>query len=272
MTRGRPPDPRSAWTDPYAAVEERPREARLVLLSDFDGTLAEFHEDPAAPVLPPARRELLTTLAVRPDVTVGLVSGRRLEDLRARVRLPGEVYYAGLHGLEIAVGDRRWRHPELQESREAIADLIARIRARVGDVPGLRLEDKGVALTVHVRGVEPSRREETLAAAEACADPWLDAGRLRRLVGSHAREFLPNIPWTKGDAVRWIARDVRAAYGRQPWVVFLGDDVTDEDAFAAIDRGVGIVVGPRPSRARCRLADPAEVERFLRWLAFEALA
>jgi len=243
--------------------------ARFVVLSDFDGTLAEFHDDPAAPVLTPVRRALLTALAVRPDITVGLISGRRLADLRDRTTLPANVYHAGLHGLELAIADRRWQHPDLRETRDVVTELVARIRARVGDVPGLRLEEKGVALTVHVRGVDPAIRDAVLARAEACADPWLDAGQLKRLVSSHAREYLPNIPWNKGDALRWIASDVRAEYGRPPWVVFLGDDVTDEDAFVAIDRGMAIVVGPRPSVARWRLRDPAEVEHLLRWIAAE---
>ncbi|MDP1570156.1 MAG: trehalose-phosphatase [Vicinamibacterales bacterium] len=255
--------------DVQRALEGRPRDARFVVLSDFDGTLAEFHDDPAAPVLTPARRALLTALAVRPDITVGLISGRRLNDLRDRTTLPANVYHAGLHGLELAIEDRRWQHPDLRETRDVVAELVARIRARVGDVPGLRLEEKGVALTVHVRGVDPAIREAVLARAEACADPWLDAGQLKRLVSSQAREYLPNIPWNKGDALRWIARDVRVEYGRPPWVVFLGDDVTDEDAFVAIDRGMAIVVGPRPSVARWRLRDPAEVEQLLRWIAAE---
>lgn len=248
-------------------LEGRPRDARFVLLSDFDGTLAEFHADPAAPMLTPARRNLLTALAVRPDVTVGLISGRRLSDLRDRTTLPANVYHAGLHGLEIAIEDRRWQHPDLRESRDVVTDLVSRIRRRVGDVPGLRLEEKGVALTVHVRGVDPSIRDEVLERAEACADPWLDAGQLKRLVSNQAREYLPNIAWNKGDALQWIARDVRTEYGRPPWVVFLGDDVTDEDAFLAIDRGTAIVVGTRPSVARYRLQDPGEVERLLRWIA-----
>lgn len=248
------------------ALDDRPRDARFVLLSDFDGTLAEFHADPAAPLLTPARRALLTALAVRPDVTVGLISGRRLGDLRDRTTLPANVYLAGLHGLELAVEDRRWQHPELRESRDVVAELADRIRARVGDVPGLRLEEKGVAITVHVRGVDPAVRDAVLARAEACADPWLDAGQLKRLVSNQAREYLPNIPWNKGDALRWICRDVRAEYGRASWVVFLGDDVTDEDAFIAIDRGMAIVVGGRPSVAPWRLRDPAEVEVLLRWL------
>ena len=248
------------------ALEGRPRDARFVVLSDFDGTLAEFHADPAAPVLTPARRALLTALAVRPDITVGLISGRRLADLRERTTLPANVYHAGLHGLELAIEERRWQHPELRESRDVVAELVERIRARVGDVPGLRLEEKGVALTVHVRGVDPAIRDAVLARAEACADPWLDAGQLKRLVSSQAREYLPNIDWNKGDALRWIARDVRAEYGRAPWVVFLGDDVTDEDAFLAIESGMAIVVGERPSVARWRLKDPGEVEGLLRWL------
>src|SRR5215510_10970011 len=95
-----------------AVVAGRPA-AALVLLLDFDGTLAEFNPDPAAPELTPERWELLDTIGRAPGVSLGIVSGRRLDDLRARTRLPDHVYHAGLHGLEIEIEGQRTTHPDL---------------------------------------------------------------------------------------------------------------------------------------------------------------
>src|ERR687898_778681 len=96
-----------------AAVESRPAETAFVLLLDFDGTLAEFNPDPAAPELTLERWTLLNQIASEPGVSLGIVSGRRLDDLRARTRLPDHVYHAGLHGLEIEVDGVRTSHPDL---------------------------------------------------------------------------------------------------------------------------------------------------------------
>ena len=245
-----------------AAFEARPGGARLVVLSDFDGTLAAFDVDPSAPTLRGAAKRALDGLAARGDVTVGLVSGRRVDDLDRRTSLPPHVYLAGLHGLEIRRGARLWHHPDLVESREAADEIAARLLDAVGHVAGVRLEHKGVAVTVHVRGV-PTARDEVLSLAADAARPWLEAGVFKLLRADQALEVLPNIEWTKGDAVRWILEDVESWAGRPAWCVFFGDDVTDEDAFRAVSHGLSVVVGRRPSAALFRLDSPADVAAVL---------
>jgi trehalose 6-phosphate phosphatase len=245
------------------AVERRPSGAHLVVLSDFDGTLTPFTVDPAMSSLRLETRQLLEALSARTDVTVGLVSGRRLEDLTQRTGLPDDVYLAGLHGLEIRRGNFAWNHPDLMESRDLIDTVVDEMDRAVGYVDGVRLEHKGVALTVHVRGVSPSSRQAVLDRAKQVAQPWLQSGALKALDANEAFELLPNIPWTKGDAVQWIVEHVQARIGRPVWCVFFGDDVTDEDAFEAMSTNLGVVVGRRPSAARMRLDSPADVAAVL---------
>jgi trehalose 6-phosphate phosphatase len=262
MNRRRDYDPEMV-PEVLAAIHARPPRARLVLLSDFDGTLASFDVDPAAPRLSDRTRHALETLAARRDVTVGLVSGRRVVDLDRRTQLPPDVYLAGLHGLEIRHGALAWRHPDLIESRE-IADQVAdAVNAAVGSVRGVKLEHKGVSVTVHVRGVKMDLRQDVLCRAMDAARPWLDSGALKSLDASEAVELLPNIPWTKGDAVRWIVEDIETRAQQPTWCVFFGDDVTDEDAFRAVRDGLTVVVGRRPSLARLRLNSPADVAAVL---------
>lgn len=246
-----------------AAIEARPPRAHLVVLSDFDGTLASFNVDPSVPRLSDEMRHTLEKLASRDDVTVGLVSGRRVEDLARRAPLPPRVYLAGLHGLEIRHGDLAWRHPDLVDSRDLADQVADAIEKSVGAVPGVRLEHKGVAVTVHVRAVDEPRRNDVLNAAREAVCPWLESGALRTLDASEALEFLPNIAWTKGDAVRWIVNDVQSQSRDEPWCIFFGDDVTDEDAFRAVHRGLTVVVGRRPSLAQLRLNSPADVAEVL---------
>jgi trehalose 6-phosphate phosphatase len=246
-----------------AAIAARPSDARLVVLSDFDGTLASFDPDPGVPCLRDDTRHALAGLASRTDVTIGLVSGRRLDDLDRRTQLPEHVYLAGLHGLEIRHRGRGWRHPDLVDSHEIIDQVGGALARAVGNVPGVVLEDKGVSMTVHVRAVDPERRADVLRSAIGVAGPWLDSGALRRLDASEAVELLPNIPWTKGDAVRLIVGDIESTAHMPAWCVFFGDDVTDEDAFRAVHHGLTVVVGRRPSGAACRLNSPEDVAAVL---------
>lgn len=249
--------------DVLAAIAARPRETRLVLLSDFDGTLASFDIDPGAPRLSGETRRSLERLAARPDVTIGLVSGRRVDDLARRTQLPPHVYLAGLHGLEIRHGARGWRHPDLVESHEIVDQVADALTHAVGNVPGIKFEDKGVSITVHVRGVAAAIKRDVLFNAMEAARSWLDSGALKSLDANEAVELLPNIPWTKGDAVRWIVGDIETNAHLPAWCVFFGDDVTDEDAFRAVQQGLTVVVGQRPSRASLRLNSPEDVAAVL---------
>lgn len=246
-----------------AALERRPSRAHLIVLSDFDGTLTNFNIDPSTSSLRDETRLALESLSARGDVTVGLVSGRRVDDLNLRASLPPEVYLAGLHGLEIRHGVDAWHHPDLVESRDVIDEVVGKMSDAVGHVDGVRLEHKGVALTIHVRGVSPPLRKVVLDEADSVAQPWLTSGVLKALEAKEAFELLPNIPWTKGDAVQWIVEDVETRVGQQTWCVFFGDDVTDEDAFEAGSTDLSVVVGRRPSVARLRLDSPADVAAVL---------
>lgn len=252
--------------DVQQAIDGRPPHIPLLLLADFDGTLAEFAVDPAAPTLSAARREWLGRLATRPETVVGLVSGRPIADLRGRAPLPRQAYYAGLHGLEIDGPDDSFRHAALILARPHAAALAAALRELEAAFEGALVEPKGESVAFHVRGVAGPARAGALAQAEALAQPWVDRGDLRRLHGHFVVEYLPNVNWDKGDAVHWIASDVARRTGRAGWVVFLGDDRSDEDAFEAIESGLGVVVGDRPSRARLRLHSLADVDRLLQWL------
>lgn len=252
--------------DIQKAIEGRPPNLTLILLADFDGTLAEFAVDPAAPTLTPARRAWLSELATRPEFAVGLVSGRPIADLRGRAPLPRQAYYAGLHGLEIDGPDDSFRHAGLVLARPHAAAFAAALRELEAAFEGALVEPKGESVAFHVRGVAGPARAAALAGADALAQPWVARGDLRRLHGHFVVEYLPNVDWDKGDAVRWIASDVVRRTGRPGWVVFLGDDRSDEDAFEAITSGLGVVVGDRPSRAPLRLHSLGEVDRLLQWL------
>ena len=249
------------------AIEGRPFGTAFVLLLDFDGTLAEFNPDPAAPELTPERHDLLMQIGRQPAVSLGIVSGRRLDDLRSRTRLPNHVYHAGLHGIELEVDGRRTTHPDLESAVARLDGLAACLNQLTKEFPGALVEDKGASVAVHTRQLPKEWYEQVFSRADVLAVPWIAHGDVRRLEGNAVVEYLPAIQSHKGDATNWIVADVETKLQRRAWVAYIGDDITDEDAFRAITSGIGVLVGLRPTSATHKLDGISDVDRFLRWLA-----
>jgi trehalose-phosphatase len=230
---------------------------RLALFLDYDGTLTPIVERPEDAVLAAPMREALRRVAQR--CAVAIVSGRDLEDVRARVGIEG-LSYAGCHGFEIA-GPRGSRvHAAAAAAAPqlgAAADMVAH---DTRGLPGVQLERKRFTLAVHYRR---ARESDVHAVREAVARAQARHPALRVTEGKKVLELQPDVDWDKGRAVLWLI-DTLQLQGALP--VYIGDDVTDEDAFRALaGRGVGIAVqeAPRPTAARYVLPDPDAVRELL---------
>ncbi|MGH7361795.1 MAG: trehalose-phosphatase, partial [Candidatus Methylomirabilales bacterium] len=126
------------------------------MVLDFDGTLAPIVRRPEAARLAPAVRDALRRLAGNPHVTLTVLSGRSLPDITRRVGVKG-IIYGGCHGLEIDGPGLRFRHPLASSIRRRIRMAAAVLDRVIPQFPGAHLEQKGLALAVHYRGVRPSR-------------------------------------------------------------------------------------------------------------------
>lgn len=236
----------------------------LLLGLDFDGTLAPIVDDPGAATLAPEARPAVERLATRPGVALAVVSGRALSDLEGRVGIDG-VVYAGNHGLELGYGGERAVHPAASDRLGEIDRLCADLADRLADVPGCRIENKGVTATVHFRTVAEEAVPNVVDAVERAVG---ETEGIRVTKGDCIREIRPAVAWDKGDAMRSIASvlpDDRPA-------MYVGDDATDEDAFAAIQpEGAGVHVARVGTTfetvAACRLDGRASVPPFLELLA-----
>ena len=124
--------------------------AALLLFLDFDGTLSPIVEEPMLAVLPAATRETLNELAAHETVTIAIVSGRSLGDVKGRVGIPSLVY-AGNHGLEIRGRGLAFEHPEAAVLRVAIREITERIAEQAAPLEGVEIESKGLTSSVHYR-------------------------------------------------------------------------------------------------------------------------
>lgn len=251
----------SVWTDAWHTS------GQLVLLLDFDGTLAPIVDRPELAAMPERTRRALDRLMAMQGVTAAVVSGRGLADVRERAAIPG-IAYAGNHGMEIEGAGLQRIHPEAAAARPELEAVAAIIEPALEGIDGAFLEDKGLTLSIHYR-LAPDYAEEV---REIVLEAAGGRAGLEVFEGKMIVEVRPRVKWHKGKAVLFLLDQMRPP--KDAPVLYLGDDRTDEDAFRALREwgpaAEGILIAERPSAesaASSHLRDPAEVGAL-----FEALA
>jgi len=234
---------------------------RIALFLDFDGTLVPIQPDPAASRLDPDTAETLRLIASQERLVTTIISGRAIEDLYGRIRLENLIY-AGNHGLEIFGRNLYFVDPAAFARRAHLESLCEELAADLRTIAGPIVEYKGLTASVHYRMAAETDLEairKTVYAAVA------RKGKLFRVrIGRKVFEILPPTDWHKGSAVRWIVQHLGQA---DTLVIYLGDDISDENAFSVLPEAITIRVGAAPvTCARYRLPDPAAVHEFLLWL------
>jgi trehalose 6-phosphate phosphatase len=239
------------------------RAASHVFLSlDFDGTLAPINIDPGVASMPLESRRALKTLEAGDRSSVAIISGRALPDLRERVRME-EIIYAGNHGLEIVGPGLHFIEPTAASRVEGLEELARHLQVRLRHIPGVEVESKVLTASIHFRRASQSSLDEVHRTIQSALAP---VGSLFQVTqGLKVFEIRPRVNWHKGLAVRWI----REALGRSDALaLYMGDDLTDEDAFRALPDGITISVGrTNGTCARYYIETQESVQDFLQWLA-----
>ncbi len=177
-----------------------------------------------------------------------------------------ELHYAGSHGFDIGGPDAKMEHPGAQAALPDLDQAEAALRRKLCKIPGAQLERKRFAIAAHYRNVAPKDAPRVESALDQVHG---NHPRLRKRGGKKVFELLPGITWDKGKAVLWLM-DRFGLVGTDVLPIYLGDDLTDEDAFRALKgRGVGIRVGAdqEETHADFLLRDTKQVQRFLEMLA-----
>lgn len=240
------------------------------LFLDYDGTLTGIMPHPDDAVLSDSARQLLRRVAE--VLPVAVVSGRDRPNVERMVGID-HLTYAGSHGFDVEVaGGEAVKSPVDGDWTEVLDKAEQQLHDGLADVAGSLVERKKFSIAAHYRGVA----EEDYSAFRAVLDGVArDFPDLKEKTGKKIFEFQPAIDWDKGRCVLWL---LEALDLRRPDIapLFLGDDVTDEDAFAALqgtEGGLGIVcadAGDEPDRATAaafRVDDPDQVLTLLARLA-----
>jgi len=222
---------------------------RIILFLDFDGTLVRIAPRPNQVRFAPGVRRVLRRLARHPRITVAVISGRRRGELERRVAIRS-VHYLGLYGWE-----RNNRASLSPSANSAIKRARGVLSRHLAGYPRVWIEDKGKSLSVHLLaakpGVQRRVRQRVRSSLRAFGKTLHIFENLRDI------EIVPLTIRDKGSAVRAFLSKGRFPHA---FPIYFGDDLSDEPAFAAVGRGIPILVGkPRRTRARFRLRGPAEV-------------
>jgi len=234
------------------------RTPRLLVACDYDGTLAPIVEDPDRALPHPESVTALRALASLAATTVAVISGRALRDLAALSRLPSEVHLVGSHGSEFDVGFVDALGPAEKALHE---ELHTELKRLVADAKGVSLEAKPASVAVHVRRAEPETGERVLSAVRAGPCTW-DGVQVTE--GKSVIE-LAVVQTDKGQALDLLRHQVGASAA-----VFLGDDVTDEKAFARLTGpDVGVKVGAGETMAGYRVESTEDIPLVLAFIVEE---
>ena len=222
--------------------------------------------DPEQADLPPQVRDHLTALVSGDRYIAGVISGRSLKDVAARVGIPGMIY-AGNHGLEIQGPGLDFVHQEAMDQTGTQAQVGGELQRALAGIPGVIVEPKGLTLSVHYRSTPVDQVKAVEEAFARVAAPYVESGAVRITYGKKVLEVRPNLPWDKGKAIALL----QETYPQASLTCFFGDDRTDEDGFKVVQEsgGIAVLVGParQPTVALHRVDSPGEVDQVLGLLA-----
>ncbi|HPM43076.1 MAG TPA: trehalose-phosphatase, partial [Candidatus Omnitrophota bacterium] len=244
--------------------EKRLKEKYIFIFLDYDGTLTPITARPDKALLPRKTKDLLADLSRSRFFKVAVISGRSLKDIKRKIGLPG-IIYVGNHGLEIAGGGLHKEYKAPKGYLPVLKKLKARLLRRLSGMPGVIIEDKGLTLTVHYRMARRGARGIILKnISDALNFSELDK-TLKIALGKKIFEIKPRDGFDKGKVAGWLLNQRVFPSGKRPArCIYIGDDITDEDAFLYLrGKALTVSVGKRSgSSAGYYLRDTSEVTMF----------
>ncbi|OGC76021.1 MAG: trehalose-phosphatase [candidate division Zixibacteria bacterium RBG_16_50_21] len=250
----------------WTGVVKKITKARQVLLFlDYDGTLTPIKPHPSLAKLSFRTKSILRELSHFPGISICIISGRPLEEIRRVVGLTG-ITYVGNHGIEIGMGRRRVSIPRASQTRRSLSYLYDRLGPLGRNFPGFWVENKGFTASLHYRQVPGQEVKELLQEIESVLTPL--SGKFVVTAGKKVWEIRPKINRDKAWAVKFLSRQSKSV---SRLLIYLGDDFTDHKALFKVQHNGGIAIkvgrGSSDINGVYHLKSPREVLSFLTKLA-----
>lgn len=252
-------------------LDRRLEGKRLAVFLDYDGVLTPIVDRPEDAIISDSMRDAVSGLAERCNVCV--VSGRDRPVVQELMGLDNLIV-AGSHGFDIWSPDEgEIQHDAGAGSEELLEEVRERLEKESEPYDGTTIEPKKASVAIHYRQVADEEKPEIKKIVDKLLEERTD--ELKVTPGKMVFEIQPKIDWDKGQAVLYLLKELELD-GDDVVPMYLGDDVTDEHAFGALDgRGIGVFVGHaddpevegRTTSADYVLYTVPEVEEFLDGLA-----
>ncbi|RRS30021.1 MAG: beta-phosphoglucomutase [Epsilonproteobacteria bacterium (ex Lamellibrachia satsuma)] len=247
----------------FKKIEGQFKDKEVVLFLDYDGTLTPIVAHPKDAHLSEAMRNMLIKLSNQ--CTLAVISGRGLNDIKSRVGIKG-IYYAGSHGYEIEGPSIKMEYEDALEFVEIFDVLEEELTRLLAKVEGALVERKKFSIALHYRNVSKSEVGLVEKAADEAVRKY---PKIRKNYGKKVYELQPDLEWNKGKALEWLMETLHIEK-KGSKIFYMGDDITDEDAFSAIKTyGIGILVGTQAgtTAAQYKLKNTDQTLRFLEILS-----
>jgi trehalose 6-phosphate phosphatase len=254
----------NAWADFTAGIRAA---AHVIVLSDYDGTLTPIMGRPQDAVLSEEAQHRLSDLSEKQGYSVGIISGRSIDEVKSMVGLEG-IYYSGNHGLEIEGPGLKYSYQPAEQARAMMQELGAALAVALENISGVIVQEKGLSLSVHYRLVPEIQQDNVVEIFRRLTATLEQQGEITVFAGKKVLEVKPPLDWDKGKAVEIIISRLKDKLKTENILaVFLGDDTTDEDAFKMLHypHGWSVFIGGEStsSAADYYLDSVAQVQEFL---------
>ncbi len=246
-------------------IKENLKDKHIALFIDYDGTLTPIVDEPGQAIISKDTRRLLEELSKSRRCKLAIISGRLLSDIKALVGLK-DIIYAGNHGLEIKGPNIRFTKPVSTRYKRILQHIKDELNTNLSTVEGAFLEDKGLSLSVHYRLVDRSQIQRVKTILHEATALYTVKDKIKIRYGKKVFEILPEVECDKGKVVLWLLAKWKFSLKNNEIIpIYLGDDMTDEDAFKVLkNKGISVFVGkPKKSYAKYYLKNTREVEDFL---------
>lgn len=248
----------------FKKIEKQFEDKEIVIFFDYDGTVTPIVSHPKDAILSEELKNTLIKLSNQ--CTLAVISGRGLNDVKSLVGIKG-IHYAGSHGYEIEGPSIKMEHEPAFEFVKIFDILEPELTKLLENVEGALVERKKYSIALHYRNVSDSEAHLVEKAADEAVKKY---PKIRKSYGKKVYELQPDLEWNKGKALEWLMEALHIEKEGSK-IFYIGDDITDEDAFAAIKTyGIGILVGSDTTRntgAQYKLSNVEQTGHFLEILS-----